>query len=193
MPWAFVVGLFWVDFGETILDLSHFRKPLLCKDRLTSFTSFPKSGCGWKGLGWNALSFCCWFVLGRLWGNHFGPFTLQKTFTFSTLIRLLGEFSRVQVQGLGGAPRGEGKEGAHPANLLFCFVCFYSNARPMHSTRCVSHVFKNIYIPFTCSKMWLEYLSSSIPSWSHIIQYHEGLKWSKFQNLEGSNLVLRPF
>ena len=82
-PRAFfcVLDLFWVDFGESILDPSHFRNPSLCKDRLTSFASFPKSGCGWKGLGWNALSFCCWFVLGRLWGNHFGPFTLQKTFT----------------------------------------------------------------------------------------------------------------
>ena len=56
MPWAFVVGLFWVDFGEFILDPSHFRKPLLCKGRLTSFASFPKSGCGWKGLGFQKNS-----------------------------------------------------------------------------------------------------------------------------------------
>ena len=70
---------------------------------------------------------CSWFVLGRLWGNHFGPFAFQKVFTFSTLIRLLGEFSRVQVaQGLGGAPRSEGERGSTPRwyFVLFCLFLF---------------------------------------------------------------------
>ena len=43
--------LFWVDFGETILSPSHFRRSLLSEDCLNSVASFPKCGCGWKGLG----------------------------------------------------------------------------------------------------------------------------------------------
>ena len=149
MPWAFVLALFWVDFGGTNLDPSHFRKPLLCKDWLTTVASFPKCGCGWKGLGWNALSFCCWFVLGRLWGNHFRPFAFQKVFTFSTLIRLLGEFSwvRVQVQGLGWAPPGN-----RWSFILFCLFLF----------ECSTNAFDNVcfsclqeHLSFTCSMTWI--------------------------------------
>ena len=65
--------LFWVDFGETIFNPSHFRRSLLSEDCLNSeasfpkcgsqfrrsllsedclnsVASFPKCGCGWKGL-----------------------------------------------------------------------------------------------------------------------------------------------
>ena len=164
MPWAFVVGLFWVDFGETILDPSHFRKSSLCKDRLTSFASFPKSGCGWKGLGWNALSFCCWFVLGRLWGNHFGPFAFQKVFTFSTLIRLLGEFSWVQVeaQGVGGAPRGEGERGSTPrwSFVLFCLFLF----------ECSTNAFDKVCFSCLQEHLYTLYMFKDV-TWISIFKY----------------------
>ena len=41
---------------------------------------------GWKGLRWNALSLCCWFVCRYVGGNHLRPSTLQKTSFWKPMI-----------------------------------------------------------------------------------------------------------